>query len=201
MDSFISFLCHYADMAPFVIFFLLLLTGFSIPISEELLILTAGAVVSICIPDHFYKFLIMSYMGALFSAWIAYGLGKRYGENIYQMPWFKRFITKEGIQKLQKFYEKYGILTFIVGRFCPGGIRNILFMTCGLGKMPFSNFIIFDGIAALLSVSFFFTLGYFFGIHYKDIIHLIKTYDLIAISIMGIIVLGILLIRLYLKKI
>jgi len=42
MDTFIPFLCQYADYAHLIIFILLLITGLNIPISEDLIIITAA---------------------------------------------------------------------------------------------------------------------------------------------------------------
>lgn len=169
-----------------MIFICLLLTGFSLPLSEDLLILIAGALVSICIPDHYLILFLTAYFGSLFSAWIAYWIGRRYGEALYTIKWFKNIINKERIKKLHTYYEKFGIFTFIIGRFFPGGIRNALFMTSGLGKMPFSIFILRDSLACLISVTLLFNLGYLFGIHYKTVIHWIETYDLFAIGFLAI---------------
>jgi len=184
MDSFITFLCEYAKQAPWIFFLLLLLTGCGIPLSEDLLVLTAGMIVSVCIPDHFFKLFIWVYLGAWFSAWIAYGIGRYFGERLYEFHWFKHFITKKRIEKLQRVYERFGVFTFIIGRFFPGGIRNALFITSGIGKMAFHKFILRDAIGCLISVSVLFNLGYFFGSHYKTIIHYIKTYDIIGIIIL-----------------
>lgn len=200
MDSFVTFLCQYAHETPWIIFCLLLLTGFNIPISEDLLIILAGAIVSICIPDHYFKLFFWVYAGALLSAWIAYWIGRLFGEKLYSMRWFKHVINKDRIEKLHEYYEKYGVLVFIVGRFCPGGIRNALFMTSGLGKMPFYTFILRDAFACLISTSVLFNLGYYFGIHYKKLLHWLKTYDLVGIAFLSALIIVFLLIRLLIKK-
>ncbi len=184
MDSFVLFLCDYAHAAPWIIFLLLLLTGFSIPISEDLIIIFAGAIVSICLPEHYFMFYGVSFAGSLFAAWIAYGIGRFFGEKIYDMRWFKKFITRSRIKKLHHYYEKFGVLTFIAGRCFPGGVRNALFMTAGLGKMPFPIFVMRDSLACFISVTLLFNLGTFFGIHYKKVIHFIETYDMIAIAVL-----------------
>ena len=41
------------------------------------------------------------------------------------------------------FYKKYGALTLVIGRFIPFGVRNAIFLTSGISKMPFAKFFIF----------------------------------------------------------
>lgn len=195
MDSFILFFCEHAHQTPWIIFLLLLLTGFFVPISEDLIILTAGAIVGICIPDHYFRIFLWTYAGALLSAWIAYWIGRNYGTHIFDFKYFKNIITKERITKLRIYYEKFGIFTFIVGRFCPGGIRNALFLTSGMGKMPFPLFVLRDGIASFISVSVLFNLGYYFAVHYKKVVGFMETYDLIALAVLAILLIIFLIYR------
>jgi len=160
-----------------------MLSGFNVPISEDLILITAGALVSTCIPHKYLHFYLWVFAGSWTSAWIAYYIGRSLGPKLYDMSWFNWAVTPTRIAKLHYYYERFGIFTFIVGRFCPGGIRNALFMTAGMGKMPFLIFILRDGIAALISTNVFFYLGYIFGENYHLIVHYVVTYDRIAIAI------------------
>jgi membrane-associated protein len=182
MESFLSqlldFICANARDAHWIIFLLLMLAGFGLPISEDLLLITGGAIASTCIPNKTLHLFIWIYMGCWMSAWIAYWIGRLLGPKLYDIPWFNRILTPKRIHRLHHYYEKFGIFTFIVGRFIPGGVRNALFMTSGLGKMPFLKFILRDGFACLISSSVIFTIGYQFGYNYKVIIHNIKKFDL-----------------------
>lgn len=179
----LEFICAHAHDAHWIIFLLLLLAGLNIPISEDLMLITAGAIASTCIPDHTLHLFIWVYFGCWLSAWEAYWIGRLLGPKLYNIRWFNRILTPKRIKRLHHYYEKFGILTFIVGRFIPGGIRNALFMSSGLGKMPFLKFILRDGIACLISTSVLFYLGFQFGENYKVVIRYIQKYDLIILSI------------------
>lgn len=190
MESILTFICAHASDAHWLIYLLLMLAGINIPISEDFLLLTAGAIASTCIPNETAHLFIWVYLGCWMSAWEAYWLGRLLGPKLYHIPWFRHFITPHRIEKLHHYYERFGILTFIVGRFIPGGARNALFMTSGLGKMPFLKFILRDGFACLLSSSTLFTIGYLFGENYDTLFHYFKKYNLIFGCIIGVIVLG-----------
>lgn len=182
MNELFQFICQNAHHADVIFFFLLMLAGLNVPISEDLILLTAGAIVSRCIPDHYLHMYLWLFAGCWISAWEAYWLGRILGPKLYRIKWFNWAINEERIAKLSHYYEKFGIFTFIIGRFFPGGIRNALFMTAGMSKMPFLIFIFRDGVAAFISSNVLFYLGYVFGQNYDLIVHSFIRYNRIAIS-------------------
>lgn len=193
MESILTFICEHASEAHWIIFLLLLLAGLNVPISEDFLLLTGGAIASTCLPpDRKWHLFVWLYFGCLFSAWEAYWIGRLLGPKLYKIRWFSHVLTPKRIERLHHYYEKFGIFTFIIGRFIPGGVRNALFMTSGLGKMPFLRFISRDGFACLLSTSCLFYLGYVFGENHAALIHYFKAYNEIFLSILaiGIVIIG-----------
>ena len=142
MESLAEWICLHANNAHWIIFCLLLLAGLNVPLSEDILLVAGGMIVSTCIPDHALRMIIWLYFGCIFSAWEAYWIGRKFGPKLYNIHWFNRFINPSKVEKLHTYYERYGIWTFMIGRFLPGGIRNALFITSGLGKMPFGIFLL-----------------------------------------------------------
>jgi membrane-associated protein len=165
MDAFFSYICEHAHHAPWIMFSLLLLTGLSLPISEDIILLGGGAIASTCIPDHTLRMYTWLFLGSFLAAWEAYWIGRLLGPQLYHIRYFKSVVTPYRLEVLRHYYAKFGIFTFIVGRFCPGGIRNALFMSSGLTKMPFYLFILRDGLACLISTLTLFFIGYKFGQH------------------------------------
>lgn len=177
------FLCDYAHIAPLLILGLLILGGLNFPISEDLVLILAGATASLCIPEHKYALFVWTYFVVCLSSWETYWIGRILGPKLYQFRWFNRILTEQKIARLHNYYERYGIFVFIVGRFFPGGVRNALFLSSGLGKMPFPLYIIRDGFAALISTTVLFYLGFIFGQNYQTILHKLKIYDEIVLGI------------------
>lgn len=177
MELLTNYICAHADYAHIILFCLLLLAGCNIPISEDLILLIGGVIASTCLPEHTLRMYLWIYAGCLISAWEAYCLGRFFGPKLYKFRLLSYILTPSRIDKLNLFYEKYGIFTFIVGRFCPGGVRNALFMTSGLGKMPFLTFLVRDTIACTVASLTLFWLGYEFGEHWKDIYKYVSTYE------------------------
>lgn len=156
------------DLAPWIIFGLLLLAGLNIPISEDVMNFTTGFLASQN-PEHFYQLYFALLMGCYWSDVIAYSLGRFVGPSLFRIKWFSKMVTVDRLDRINHFFNRYGMITLIVGRFIPG-IRNPLFMSCGLSRMNMAKFMIADLIAAFLSVTFYFYLYYTFGEAIKETI-------------------------------
>lgn len=183
VENLILFICSHADSAHWIIFLMLMLAGLNIPISEDILLLIGGIIASTCIPENALYLYAWIYAGCWISAWEAYWVGRLLGPKLYTVRIFKHIINPTRVEKLHYYYEKFGIFTFIVGRFIPGGVRNALFMSSGLGKMPFLTFILRDGVACLISSAVIFRIGYAFGENYAVIIDIFKQYQFIGLII------------------
>jgi membrane protein DedA with SNARE-associated domain len=176
LESLFAFICAHAHHAHWIIFCLLLLAGLSLPISEDLMLLGGGAIASTCIPEHALRMYIWIFFGCYLSAWEAYWMGRLLGPRLYHIPLFKSVVTPHRLQVLRQYYARFGFFTFIVGRFIPGGIRNALFISSGLTKMPFHLFILRDGIACLISSALLFHIGYRFGQNFDLILYYFNLY-------------------------
>lgn len=198
MEELFAYICENAHHAHWILFLLLLLAGLCIPISEDIILLLGGALASTCIdeytPMHMYLWL---FAGCWISAWEAFWLGRQFGSRLYQHRPFKWIVTPHRMNVLHSYYEHFGVFTFITGRFIPGGIRNALFITSGLGGMPFRTFLWRDGLGCLLATSIIFSIGYKFGEKHDIILHYFRQYELFVISIGAavLIVLGLLYFR------
>lgn len=190
MESIFSFICEHANHAPWIIFILLLLSGLCLPISEDILLIGGGALASTCAPNHTLRMYLWFFLGSGLAGWEAYWLGRLVGPRVHTIPLIKRIMTTQRLEKLKDYYAKFGVFSFIIGRFCPGGIRNSLFITCGITKMPFHLFILRDGFACLLSTSLLFSIGYAFGTHLDTVLYYLKWYSEWFIATMAVLLLS-----------
>ncbi len=181
MDGIFAFFCEHAEYAHLIIFGLIMLAGFSIPISEDLMLLLAGGIASTCVPEQATTFYIWIFFACWLSAWEAYWVGRLLGPKLFKIKWFHHILSPKRLEKLKRYLRKFGIFTFIVGRFIPGGVRNAIFMSSGLTKMPFHIFVIRDGIACLIASLTIFYVGFISGQHINVIMHYFVMYERVII--------------------
>ena len=179
METLLQWLSLNADNAHFIVFGLLILAGFSLPISEEIMLIASGVLASSVIPDHTPHLFIAVFLGCYFSDWIAYWLGRVCGKKLYNISWLPFSLNEKRVEKLGIFYEKHGFLTLLIGRFIPFGVRNGIFMTAGVSRMHFGKFAITDAIGCLFFSFLIFTLAYSFGKNYESLCLLINQSNIV----------------------
>lgn len=183
MDALINLIFEHASIAHFITFGALILAGFNIPISEDLVIIINGIIASTIIPENMYKILIAIFLGCYFADNISYWLGRLLGRKLWNLKWFQKTISKKKLVKTQNYYEKHGFKTLLLGRFIPFGVRNCLHLTAGMGKMNYGRFLLSDGIACFLSNIILFSLTYHLGKNYELIFKWLKTFHILCLII------------------
>ncbi len=112
-----------------------------------------------------------SILGALFNYWLAVKLGRpfllKYGKYF--------FISQESIDKADKFFQKHGHVSTLVGRLLPV-IRQYISLPAGIARMPMKTFLLFTTIGAGAWVIILTLAGYLLGEHQdllKEYLHVI----------------------------
>ncbi len=190
MDTIIQFLFEHAPHAHWIIFGALMLAGFNIPISEDLMIILSAVLAATVVPENTGLLFLFVFLGCYLSDWVCYWIGRKLGPKLWEIKWFAKTIDRKKLESIHNYYEKYGFWTLLVGRFIPFGVRNCLFLSAGAGKMHFGKFILSDGIACFISNTTLFTLAYFAGKNYETLLKFVKTFNifLFALFLVSIIV-------------
>lgn len=192
MEELLNYICAHASYAHYIIFGLLLLAGLNIPITSDILILGGGAIASLCLSDeHTVRLFLWIYVGGCLAGWEGYWIGRLFGPKLFKISWFRHFLSEERLTKLTHYYNKFGIWTFIVGRFIPGGVRNAIFMSSGLTKMPFHLFIIRDGIGYFIASAVLFYIGHTFGENLHFIVTTFQRYTEWVIGLIAIVMIAV----------
>jgi len=179
MHYIINFIFEHSQYAHWLIFSALILAGFNIPISEDLMIIISAILASNVIPKNTFILFAFVFFGAYISDWMVYWLGRLLGIKLWKIKWFRKTIPKRKLSKVRLFYKKYGFFTLLIGRFIPFGVRNCLFLTAGMTKMNFAKFAISDGIACFFSNIVLFTITYSIGKNYTVLFHYIKKINIL----------------------
>jgi len=91
-----------------------------------------------------------------------YLIGKYIGQRLFEIPFLRKILKKEYLEKTHLFYEKHGGKTIIYARFVPI-IRTFAPFVAGLGSMKYSRYILFCIVGGLLWVTGLTLAGYYFG--------------------------------------
>ncbi|KAA8674642.1 VTT domain-containing protein [Clostridium sp. WLY-B-L2] len=124
------------------------------------IIFAAGALASENMLEIFTLFIVF-FLAAVIGDTANYYIGKKIGSGILRRENMK-FINKEHIHKAHRFYEKYGPMAIVLGRFIPI-IRTFVPFVAGIGEMGYLKFITYNMLGGFLWVSLFLGGGYFFG--------------------------------------
>ncbi len=142
--------------------------GMGLPIPEDVPLMFSGYLSSpqySPLPQHTSVLLMITagMLGVICGDSILWYVG-RYGldANNFLSRHVRKALGSKRRIFLEKHFQKHGNLTLFVGRFIPG-IRALVFALCGISKMRYLQFVIVDGLAALVSVPTFIFIGYHFA--------------------------------------
>ena len=100
-------------------------------------------------------------IAAVLGDFVNFEIGKHFGLRLFANPSSKIF-KQSYLQKTHDYYEKYGGRTIIIARFIPI-VRTFAPFVGGMGKMNYAQFARYNVMGAVLWVTLFTLLGYFFG--------------------------------------
>lgn len=107
-----------------------------------------------------YVLLLVLTVAAILGDTANYWIGHFFGKKIVAHPRIP--IDEEHIKETQKFFNKYGGKTIIIGRFMPF-VRTFAPFVAGISNMNYSTFITYNIVGALLWVGIATLAGFFFG--------------------------------------
>jgi len=178
MDTIIEFIFAHAHYAHWIVFGALMLAGINVPISEDLMIILSAVLAATVVPENTVQLFLGVFLGCYLSDWVCYWIGRKFGPKLWDIRWFAKTFDRKKLDQIHNYYAKYGFWTLVIGRFIPFGVRNCLFLSAGLGRMPFGKFILSDGIACIISNTTLFTLAYYAGKNYHALLGFIKTFNI-----------------------
>lgn len=142
------------------VFFVLVVCGFGIPIPEDVT-LVAGGVISGLGYTNVHIMFFVGMAGVLVGDGLMFVLGRIYGTRILRFRPIAKLMPPKRYAQVQQQFDKHGNRVLFVARFIPG-LRSPIFLTAGMsGKVSFWQWLIMDGLAALISVPIWIYLGDF----------------------------------------
>jgi membrane protein DedA with SNARE-associated domain len=93
---------------------------------------------------------------------ILFMAGRKFGSRIGEIPLLRRILSPAKQLRVEAMTRKYGRRVVFMARFMPG-LRSPTFFMTGHAGLSIWTFLLFDGLAALLSVPLLVSVGYYFG--------------------------------------
>lgn len=176
-----QFILAHESLAPWAIFFSILLAGLNFPISIDLMLILVAVLSATHLSHMKFSLFFALFFGSCISAWISYSLGRFIGGKIVH-----KFFSDSKLQKIKTYLHKYGTATLFIGRFIPFGFRNCLFMVSGLTKLSFPKFALIDSLACFIWCSTFFSIFFYLGESFEILSQHMKTINIVIASALGV---------------
>lgn len=174
MNLIVDFLIDYANgPVPYLAIFLILLAcGLGIPIPEDITLFAAGVLTYYGVCD-VWVMIAVCLVGVMIGDTFVFWLGYHFGRRLLKKWPFRVFLNETKIEGIREKLHKHGGKLLFSARFMPG-VRSTIFFTTGLLHLPYRNLLIFDGLAALISVPAIVYSVFYFGDLLEHVIHMIK---------------------------
>lgn len=194
-ETITHWLIHYGS---FALFALLAMGIIALPVPEETLLVVTGVMMDhelLAIP----LTVLAAYLGSICGITASYLIGRTASRYVITKYGGYVGIKDEHIEQAHIWFERFGKWALFIGYFIPG-VRHFTGLLAGMTNLEFTEFALFAYSGAIVWVSTFLSIGYFFGGYWLSI------YENIEVSTEAILVAATLLIiayftgRFYLKK-
>jgi len=130
---------------------------------------------------------VIAVLAAVAGDNIGYAIG-RYGGHALVVRFGKYvLITRERLDKAERFFRRYGGQIVVVARFIEG-LRQLNGIMAGIAEMPWPRFLVFNTIGATLWVGVWSTVGYLAGNNIASIFATVTRYSLYLLIALGVLV-------------
>jgi len=124
------------------------------------LLFISGTVVAAASLNVHVLVLVLS-CAAILGDSVNYAIGRYIGPKAFSKP-DSRWFRQDHLRRTQAFYDKYGGITIIIGRFVPI-IRTFAPFLAGVAQMSYPRFLSFNVIGGVLWIASLVYAGYLFG--------------------------------------
>ena len=165
-------LAHLTSLSPSSVYEtlagILLLCGLGLPIPEDISLISAGYLAHKGVVNVHWVFLVC-FAAVLAGDSLAFVMGRLFGSRLLESRLAQRIFRPRKQIRVRAYFRKFGSKVIFVARFLPG-LRFSIFLSAGTLRVRPSVFVIYDSLAALVSVPALVYLAWFFGEHIDHVI-------------------------------
>lgn len=135
---------------PWIVFGLLMLSGFGIPLGEDVIIIPAGMLVGYG-DLHWLPIFIGAYFGVVFADILWFTICSIFGTRLAHMRWFKRLMHPKRMLQVKYQLDNRGVWMIVLARFIPAS-RTTAITVAGMLHMHFWKFVIATVVCVMFTV-------------------------------------------------
>lgn len=165
-----------------IVLFVLLIAGIvAFPVPEETLLVICGIFMhtgNLPIAGT----LLAAFAGSLCGITASYLIGQTFGSYFIHKYGSWVGMTDHRLSMVHKWFEKYGTWMLFIGYFIPG-VRHFTGFFAGTSRLKYSSFALYAYTGAVVWVTLFLSVGYFFGSYWHNLVDLVELHiEVIVIS-------------------
>jgi membrane protein DedA with SNARE-associated domain len=177
----------------------ILISGLGVPLPEDIPLLVGGYLSARGDMDLVATAIIG--LTAIFGAdLIFFYWGRSVRNSGKDIPkYFAKILTPERKEKIDAYFARYGWRTAFFGRFLPG-LRCPIFFCCGLAGFTLKQFLLSDGLAAILSIPALVYIGYAFANNLEAIQKVVGRVEYVIVAVIVVFAIATFLVNRFRKK-
>jgi len=172
-----------------LIFGVLFACGIGLPLPEDVALVTGGYL-SCMGAASLPLMLLVSFTGILLGDYLIFAAGRRYGNELAGSRWVHRLITDEKRIRCEDYFAIHGARLVFAARFLPG-LRAVTYFVAGASPFARWRFLVFDGLAACISVPVWLVLGRRLGQQLPQLLVWVERVHLALLVAGAVLVLGV----------
>ena len=189
-----------ADFPPLLIyaslFFFSFIENIFPPSPSDVVIVVAGTLISTNVIS-FFPTLLVTTIGSVMGFMTLFFVGTQVDKRIIEKGKFK-FISREALDKVEKWFSKYGYWIILGNRFL-SGTRAVISFFAGLSSLGFKKTLLFSFISSAVWNLLIISLGVMFGNNVALVDSYLKTYCNVVL-ILTIVIVVLLIAKYFLQK-
>ena len=147
------------------VFTLLVACGLGVPLPEDIALITGGFLAAKGPAGDgvgsVWAMMLVGLVGILTGDSIIFKAGKDYGDALLETR-LGRHIPPQRVERVRELFVTHGSKLIMLARFVPG-LRAVTYFVAGTSRVRYLVFVMYDGIAALVSAPAWVWLGYWMG--------------------------------------
>lgn len=179
-----------------VLFFFSFIENVFPPSPSDFVIIVGGSLIGTG-TIHFIPTLLLTSIGSVLGFMTLFLIGSLLDKRVLHAGKIK-FISLEGLDKVENWFKRYGYGIILANRFLPG-TRSVISFFAGMSRLDIKKTIIYCSISAFIWNALIIYLGFIFGHNVELVDKYLSTYSNIVLSLTGLVLL-IIIIRFFYRK-